>query len=120
MDQPRAQDVVIWGVTRAGRTFRPSDWNERLAGLTSAFHLSDRLAYSALVSPVSVAGVRALIVSGDLCAKEPRLYRFLLNFARDNDLLTTESATPITSVQQLTPPTPPRAPRRAGEPTEPV
>jgi len=120
MDQSRPHDVVIWGLTHAGRTFRPSDWTERLAGLTSAFHLSDRLSYSALVSPVSVRGVKALVVSGDLCTKEPRLYRFLINFARDNDLMTSESANAIASAQDLEPPVPPRAPRPAGEPREPV
>jgi len=120
MDDARPHDVVIWGVTHAGRTFRPSDWAERLAGLTAAYHLADRLAYSALVSPVIVRGVRALVVSGELSTKEARLYRFLINFARDNDLMTTESAEPIASVQDLVPPTPPRAPRRAGEPAEPV
>lgn len=120
MSDPRPHDFVIWGITSTGRTFRPSDWAERLAGLTSAFHLSDRLSYSALVLPVTIRGVRALVISGELCAREPRLHRFLLNFARDNDLLMTESADPVTSPQDLTPPTPARAPRPAGEPQEPV
>jgi hypothetical protein len=120
MDAPRPHDVVIWGMTSAGRTFRPSDWAERLAGLTGAFHLSDRLSYSALVLPVSVRGVTALIVSGDLYAKEVRLHRFLLNFARDNDLLTTECPDAITSAQTLEPPSPARSTAPVGEPREPV
>ena len=32
-----AKEVFILGVTRAGRTFRPSDWAERLAGVMSQF-----------------------------------------------------------------------------------
>lgn len=120
MPDVRPHDFVIWGIMSTGRTFRPSDWAERLAGLTSAFHLSDRLSYSALVLPVTVRGVKALVISGELSTKEPRLHRFLLNFARDNDLLTTESPDAITSPQDLTPPSPPRAPRPAGEPQEPV
>ena len=57
----RAGDLVIWGVTASGRAFRPSDWNERLAGLTSAFGQNQKLVYSPLVLPVSVRGVKAVI-----------------------------------------------------------
>jgi hypothetical protein len=42
-------DVIIWGVTIHGRTFRPGDWAERLAGPTSAFEVDQTLAYSPLV-----------------------------------------------------------------------
>lgn len=114
---PSAPDIVIWGLTKGGRPFRPSDWAERLAGLTAAFKLSDRLAYSALVLPATVKGVRAVIVSGTLRGQEPRLHQFLLNFARDNELLTTTCENAITAVDKLTPP---EAGRRAGEPREPV
>ena len=120
MDSAHSNDVVIWGVTSAGRTFRPSDWSERLAGLTSAFHLSVRLSYSELVEPVMVGGVRAVIVSGKLAEKEPRLYRFLLNFARDNDLATAETPDASSAPQSLTPPKIERPGRSAGEPREPV
>ncbi|MFM7705813.1 MAG: DUF3579 domain-containing protein, partial [Rubrivivax sp.] len=33
----RPRLVVIQGLTRDGRTFRPSDWAERLAGAMSSF-----------------------------------------------------------------------------------
>ena len=32
-----AKEVLIQGITRDGRTFRPSDWAERLAGVMSTF-----------------------------------------------------------------------------------
>ena len=32
-----AKEVFILGVTQDGRTFRPSDWAERLAGVMSQF-----------------------------------------------------------------------------------
>ncbi len=79
-------DLVIWGMTLAGRPFRPSDWAERLAGLVSVFGDDQRLAYSPYVRPVTVAGVRAVVVGGALAALEPRLYAFMAGFARDNDL----------------------------------
>ena len=84
----RAGDLVIWGVTASGRAFRPSDWNERLAGLTSAFGQNQKLVYSPLVLPVSVRGVKAVIVGNELAVLEPRLFQFFTNFARDNALRT--------------------------------
>ncbi len=101
---PCTADTVLWGITRSGRTFRPSDWAERLAGLTAAFKLNERLTYSRLVLPVIIRGVRALIVRGELHDKEPRLHQFLLNFARDNELLITETTTAIVDPQSLVPP----------------
>ncbi len=114
-DNP-ASDLVIWGITRQGRRFRPSDWGERLAGLTAAYNLSDRLRYSSLVLPARIGSARAVIVSGKLAAAEPRLHRFLLGFARDNDLVTQELPEPMTSPLSLEPPEPPSHP----EPHEPV
>ena len=55
-------DVVIWGITTGGKSFRPSDWTERLAGLTSAFGEDRKLVYSPLVLPVMIDGARAVIV----------------------------------------------------------
>jgi len=35
--QPDTKEVFIQGITHDGRTFRPSDWAERLAGVMSQF-----------------------------------------------------------------------------------
>ena len=108
-------DVVIWGVTAAGRPFRPSDWHDRIAGLTSAFGDDHKLIYSPLVLPVLVADVRAVIVGYELEAIEVRLFRFLLAFARDNELQVARIANALALPHGLTPPA------RAGkEPREPV
>ena len=37
MTAHKPREVFIHGVTRDGRTFRPSDWAERLAGAMSSF-----------------------------------------------------------------------------------
>lgn len=111
-------DAVLWGITTHGRPFRPGDWAERLAGLTSAFGTDQRLVYSPLVCPVSVRGSKALIVSHALAGLEPRLYQFLLNFARDNELTVAYVAGAIDSPQRLAPPG--MDVRGAGEPREPV
>jgi hypothetical protein len=114
-------DVVIWGITRGGRAFRPSDWAERLAGLTSAFGHDQKLSYSPFVRPVSIRGVKAVIVGQTLEALEPRLYHFLLNFARDNELQTAFASGAMASPDALSPPGVATAPPKTGdEPREPV
>ena len=37
MSLPKPREVFIQGITKDGRTFRPSDWAERLAGAMSCF-----------------------------------------------------------------------------------
>ena len=108
-------DVVIWGITRSGRTFRPSDWSERLAGLTSAFGGDHKLAYSPLVLPMTIEGNRVVIVGRGLETLEPRLFRFFLAFAHDNELQTAEVHDAIAAPRSLRPPLPLRP-----EPQEPV
>jgi hypothetical protein len=111
-------DVVIWGKTTAGRSFRPSDWADRLAGLTSAFGYDQKVIYSPLVCPVSVRGVRAVIVACQLAELEPRLFQFLLNFARDNELVVTYAEGAIDAPRNLVPPG--MDSPGAAEPQEPV
>ena len=113
----REPDVIIWGVTIHGRTFRPSDWAERLAGLTSAFGFDQKLAYSPLVRPVNVRETRAVVVERALAELEPRLFQFMLHFAGDNELQMTHALDALASLQTLSPPVMPPA---AGEPREPV
>ena len=109
-------DLVIWGVTLAGRPFRPSDWAERLAGLVSVFGEDQRLAYSPYVLPVMAGGVRAVVIGHALATLEPRLFAFLAGFARDNDLQQCRIAGALDAPHTLTPP----ASRAPTEPREPV
>lgn len=81
-------EFVIQGVTADGRPFRPSDWAERLCGVMSAFSGDHRMQYSPYVHPVTTAGMRCVVVDVRLEEVEPMAYRFLLSFARDNDLKT--------------------------------
>jgi hypothetical protein len=79
-------EFVIRGVTLDGRPFRPSDWAERLCGVMSAFGGDHRMQYSPYVHPISSDGVRCVVVDRRLEQIEPMAYRFLLNFAKDNEL----------------------------------
>ena len=91
--QASADDVVefvIRGETLDGKPFRPSDWAERLCGVMAAFGGDHRMQYSPYVHPINAAGVRCVVVDMRLEEIEPMAYRFLLSFAKDNELQTRE------------------------------
>ena len=79
-------EVVIRGMTTKGRTFRPSDWADRLAGLLSRMGGDNRLNYFPGVQPVTRAGVRCVVVDLELERGDRPAFKFLMDFARDNDL----------------------------------
>lgn len=90
-------ETLIFGHTVSGKRFRPSDWAERLAGVMAQFkpsgarHREHHLCYSPYCMPILVNGERCIVLSPALAEIEPRAYRFVLNFARDNDLETVEA-----------------------------
>ena len=91
----------IQGVTSQGRTFRPSDWAERLAGAMSCFRpgggaggIGAFIGYSPYCVPRVVDGVKCVIVNEALRDIEPMAWDFVMNFARDNDLPVVEVGTP--------------------------
>ena len=86
MPDAQAAEFVIQGLTLDGKAFRPSDWAERLCGVMAAFGGDHRMQYSPFVYPVMVNGVRCVVVDRRLEEIEPRAYRFLVNFAKDNEL----------------------------------
>ncbi len=91
----RVKHFIIQGITSSGSTFRPSDWAERLAGVMSSFRppgsVANRLTYSPYVVPTFMDGVKCVVVDPRLRALQPLAWQFVLDFARDNDLATTEA-----------------------------
>jgi len=81
-----SDEIVIRGVTTAGKVFRPSDWAERLCGVMSAFGRERHLEYSPYVMPITSAGVKCVVVSRELQEIETMAFNFLMNFAKDNEL----------------------------------
>ena len=79
-------EIVIQGVTESGQPFRPSDWAERLCGMMSVFGEDRHLSYSPYLKPIITAGVRCVVVDVRLEEMDPAAYRFLLDFAKDNEL----------------------------------
>jgi hypothetical protein len=98
MKQPSDRQFFIQGVTAEGQPFRPSDWAERLAGAMSCFRpegvqggIGAFIGYSPLCVPQLINGVKCVIVREALREVEPMAWDFVMNFARDNNLLMTEA-----------------------------
>jgi hypothetical protein len=91
--------IIIQGITRAGRAFRPGDWAERLCGVLSTFGGDQQMRYSPHVRPILMDGVRCVYVKPELRAIEPRAYRFLLDFASDNELVVIDPTHPEGSAE---------------------
>lgn len=89
------KQLVLRGVTTEGRAFRPSDWAERLAGVMSSFRppgmRANHLTYSPWVIPTVIDGVKCVVVDEKLRAQEPLAWKFIEDFARDNQLQTMEA-----------------------------
>ena len=81
-----------------GQQFRPSDWSDRLCGVMSAFGADEQLRYSPLVTPALRDGLRCVIVRRELAELEPRLFRFFLSFAVDNELQITFDADAVATL----------------------
>ncbi|MGE0097669.1 MAG: DUF3579 domain-containing protein [Hydrogenophaga sp.] len=96
MVSPTAKQVFIQGVTQDGRTFRPSDWAERLAGVMSPFRPGgaspgSHLSYSPWCVPNTINGIKCVVVHVDLKEAEPMAWDFVMHFARDNRLQVAEA-----------------------------
>jgi hypothetical protein len=93
--QPRK--FCIRGITTEGRTFRPSDWSERLAGAMASFRpgggrggIGAYIGYSPYCVPQVIDGVKCVLVNEALKGIEPMAWDFVMHFARDNHLTVTE------------------------------
>ncbi len=86
MPDTQPAEMIIQGLTSAGKAFRPSDWAERLSGVLSTFGKDHRMSYSPYVRPVTIDGVKCVVVDNRLKEAEPKAHAFLMGFAKDNDL----------------------------------
>jgi hypothetical protein len=92
----KPREFFIQGITRDGRTFRPSDWSERLAGALSSFQpkgagIGAHIRYSPYCVPRVIEGVKCVIVNEALRDLEPMAWDFVMHFARDNELQVVEA-----------------------------
>ena len=89
----KPREFFIQGLTQDGKTFRPSDWAERLASAMSCFRpeggasgIGAFIGYSPFCVPTVIDGVKCVIVNEALRGIEPMAWDFVMNFARDNEL----------------------------------
>ena len=94
----KPREVFIQGLPSQGKTFRPSDWAERLAGAMSSFRpggaamgAAAHIGYSPYCVPTSMGDVKCVVVNRELRNHEPMAWDFVLNFAKDNELQVSEA-----------------------------
>lgn len=73
-----------------GKTFRPSDWMERLCSVFGNFGRDQRLHYNPSVRPKMVDGVKYLAVDTSLERQNPDAYAHVMAFLKSNGLLREE------------------------------
>ncbi|MFP5418355.1 MAG: DUF3579 domain-containing protein [Gammaproteobacteria bacterium] len=79
-------NLVISGRMENGKTFRPSDWIERISSVLASFQIDNRLRYSQGVQPCVIDGEPCLVVARWLEVSDRVAYDFVMDFARSNQL----------------------------------
>ena len=79
-------EIIIEGLTRAGKPFRPSDWVDRMCSTYATFGADRKLRYSPYLKPRLLNGVRCLAVDLRLKDINPEGYAQLMHFAEENQL----------------------------------
>jgi hypothetical protein len=97
-EKPQPRQFFIHGITKDGRTFRPSDWAERLAGAMSSFRPGGvqgapgpALGYSPYCVPRMIGELKCVLINEALRDIEPMAWDFVMHFARDNELQVEEA-----------------------------
>jgi hypothetical protein len=81
-----ATEIIIEGLTRAGKPFRPSDWVDRMCSTYATFGPDRKLRYSPYLKPRLLNGVRCLAVDMKLKDVNPEGFAQLMHFAEENQL----------------------------------
>ncbi|MFL9709301.1 DUF3579 domain-containing protein [Methylobacillus sp. Pita1] len=80
------KEIIIQGLTRAGKPFRPSDWVDRMCSTYASFGADRKLRYSPYLKPRVIEGVRCLAVDLKLRDTNPEGFNQLMYFADENQL----------------------------------
>ena len=86
--------IIIEGMTRGGRKFRPSDWAERMSGALATFGPDHRIHYSPLLQPVTIDGVKCIAVDPRMRQLYPELFKYIMRWAEGNQLVIHEPQPP--------------------------
>jgi Protein of unknown function (DUF3579) len=82
----KSVEIIIEGLTRAGKPFRPSDWVDRMCSTYATFGEDRKLRYSPYLKPEVINGVRCLAVDMKLKDVSPEGFEQLMQFAEENQL----------------------------------
>jgi hypothetical protein len=82
--------IIIEGITENGRTFRPSDWAERMSGALSTFGRDQRIQYSDMLRPMTLNGVKCVSVDPKLKDVYPELFSYIMQWVHMNHLQVVE------------------------------
>lgn len=82
----KSVEIIIEGITREGKTFRPSDWVDRMCSTFATFGDNRKLRYSPYLKPEMVNGVRCLAVDLKLKDTNPEGFEQLMHFVEENQL----------------------------------
>jgi hypothetical protein len=85
-------EIIIEGLTRADKPFRPSDWVDRMCSTYASFGTDKKLRYSPYLKPRVVNGVRCLAVDLKLRDVNPNGLAQLMHFAEENQLNVLDAA----------------------------
>jgi len=81
-----SQEIIIQSLTREGKSFRPSDWVDRICSSYATFGEDRRLRYSPYLKPEMIDGVRCLAVDMQLRIANPDGFEELMQFSEENNL----------------------------------
>ncbi|SCZ59072.1 DUF3579 domain-containing protein [Thiohalomonas denitrificans] len=82
--------IIIRNFTKDGQRFRPGDWAQRLASVAGRTGSGGRIRFHPKVRVITIDGANCVLVDTSLEQQEPMLLKFLLDFARTNNLVTEE------------------------------
>ncbi|WP_089374603.1 DUF3579 domain-containing protein [Methylobacillus rhizosphaerae] len=85
-------EIIIQGLTRAGKPFRPSDWVDRMCSTYASFGADRKLRYSPYLKPRVIEGVRCLAVDLKLQDTNPEGFKQLMHFVEENQLNVLDAA----------------------------
>lgn len=86
MSSSDIKEIIIEGLTRAGKPFRPSDWVDRMCSTYATFGPDRKLRYSPYLKPQLLNGVRCLAVDMKLKEINPEGFAQLMQFVEENQL----------------------------------
>lgn len=82
--------IIVEGMTRDGRKFRPSDWAERMSGSLSTFGRDHRIQYSPMLQPLTLNGVKCIALDPRMKEHCPEMFSYIMGWASNNNLVITE------------------------------